>query len=277
MSGPMVPGPAAPAPAPAAVTPGPATPTPARRPAALSPLVRLFARGLLGRRRSLAVALLAASPILVGAILAFSGGLGRPETIVLEVFGTITLGLVIPLVALVLGTAVLGTAIDDGTITYLLVKPVPRRTIAAAALLVATAAAAGLTAPGVAVSGLLVLGPGGAQVVGATVVGGLLAGVLYAAVFVALSVVTSRALVAGLAYVLVWEGLVTTLLEGTRTLSIREYALAVVAALGGEAARVEEGAGVGLVTALVMSAVVLVGSFVVAAWRLGRFEVTEST
>jgi ABC-2 type transport system permease protein len=277
MSGPSVPGPAVPAPPPAAVAPGPAAPVPASRPAALSPLVRLFARGLLGRRRSLAVALLAASPILVGAILAFGGGFGRPETIVLEVFGTITLGLVIPLVALVLGTAVLGTAIDDGTIAYLLVKPVPRRTIAAAALLVATAAAAGLTAPGVAVSGFLVLGPGGAQVVGATVVGGLLAAVLYAAVFVALSVVTSRALVAGLAYVLVWEGLVTTLLEGTRTLSIREYALAVVAALGGEATRVEEGSGVGLVTAIVMSTVVLVGSYVVAAWRLGRFEVTEAT
>jgi ABC-2 type transport system permease protein len=248
-----------------------------RRPAALRPLVRLAARGLLGRRRSLAVALLAASPILVGAILAFGGGLGRPETIALEVFGTITLGLVIPLVALVLGTAVLGTAIDDGTITYLLVKPILRRTIAVAALLVAAAASAGLTAPGVAISGLLVLGPGGIQVVGATVVGGLLAAVLYAVVFVALSVVTSRALVAGLAYVLVWEGLVTTLLEGTRTLSIREYALAVVAALGGEAARVEEGSGVGLVTAVVMSAVVLAGSFAVAVWRLGRFEVTEAT
>lgn len=249
----------------------------ARRPAALRPLVRLAVRGLLGRRRSLAVALLAFSPVVVGAILAFGGGLGRPETIVLEVFGTITLGLVIPLVALVLGTAVLGTAIDDGTIAYLLVKPVPRATIAFAALLVAGAAAAGLTAPGVAVAGLLVLGPGGAPVVGATVVGGLLAAVLYAAVFVALSVVTSRALVAGLAYVLVWEGFVTTLLEGTRTLSIREYALAVVGALGGEAARVEEGAGVGLATAAAMSAIVLVGSFAIATWRLGRFEVTEAT
>ncbi len=250
---------------------------PVRRPAAFGPLVRLFARGLLGRRRTLAIALLAASPIFVGAILAFAGGLGRPETIALQVFSTITLGLVIPLVALVLGTAVLGTAIDDGTITYLLVKPVPRRTIAGAALLVATAASAGLTAPGVAISGLLVTGTGGAQVVVAMVAGGLLAAVLYAAVFVALSVVTSRALVAGLAYVLVWEGLVTTILEGTRTLSIREYAVAVVTTIGGEAARLEEWTGVGLPTALVMAAVVLAGSFVVAAWRLGRFEVTESS
>lgn len=245
------------------------------RPAAMGPLVRLAARGLLGRRRSAAVALLAASPILVGAILAIAGGLGSPETIALEVFGTITLGLVIPLVALVLGTAVLGTAIDDGTITYLLVKPVARRSIALSSLLVAAVAAAALTAPGVLISALLVVGPAGSALVVAMLLGGILAAVLYASVFVALSVVTSRALVVGLAYVLVWEGLITTLLEGTRVLSIREYALAVVGALGGEAARVEEGSGVGLATAVVMSAVLLVGSFVVASWRLARFEVSE--
>jgi ABC-2 type transport system permease protein len=259
---------------------GPATPArasaTARRPAALGPLVRLAARGLLGRRRTAAVALLAVSPILVGLVLALAGGLGSPEQLALEVFGTIALGLVIPLVALVLGTAVLGTAIDDGTIVYLLVKPVRRRTVGAAAMIVAATATALLTAIGVAGAGFLIAGPSSASVVAATVVGGIVAAVLYAAVFVALSVVTGRALVAGLAYVLVWEGLVTTLLEGTRLLSIREYALAIVGALGGEAARAEAGDGVAPITALVLSTVVLVASFAVATWRLGRFEVADA-
>ena len=41
----------------------------------------------------------------------------------------------------------------------------------------------------------------------------------YSAVFVALSLVTSRALVFGLAYVLIWEGVVAGLFAGTRTFS----------------------------------------------------------
>lgn len=255
---------------------GAAPVAPARRPpAALGPLVRLTTRGLLGRRRTAAVAILAVSPILVGLVLAIAGGLGDPERLALEVFSTIALGLVIPLVALVLGTAALGASIDDGTIVYLLVKPVARRTVGMAAMLVAATATAVLTSVGTVGAVVLVAGAGATSLVVATLLGGLLAAVLYAGVFVALSVVTGRALVVGLAYVLVWEGLVTTILEGTRLLSIREYALAVVGALGGEAARVEAGGGVEPLVALVLSAAVITGSFAVATWRLGRFEVAD--
>jgi ABC-2 type transport system permease protein len=125
------------------------------------------------------------------------------------------------------------------------------------------------------VSGLLVAGPGEITLVGATVVGGLVAAVLYAAVFVALSAWTSRALVIGLAYVLVWEGLITSLFEGTRALSIREYALAIVNALAGDASRMDTVGGVDATLAVVLAAVVLAGAFGVAAWRLARFEVSE--
>jgi ABC-2 type transport system permease protein len=259
--------------APAELAPGrsPAT----RVPAALGPLVRVIARGMLGRRRSLAVAVLAVSPILVGGILGMAGSLGDPATLALEVFGAIALGLVIPLVALVLGTAALGTAIDDGTIAYLLVKPVARRTIAGAALLVSTVVAAAMTAPGVLVAGLLVAGPGAAGLIGAMVSGGIVAAVLYGSVFVTLSLWTGRALVIGLAYILVWEGIVTSLLEGTRILSIREYALAVVGALGGEGAGAEAGSGVDPGVAAIMSVVVVAVSYVISSRLLNRFEVRD--
>ena len=56
----------------------------------------------------------------------------------------------------------------------------------------------------------------------------------YTAVFLALSLVTSRALIIGLAYVVVWEGVVAGLFAGTRAVSIRQHALAVAEALGGE-------------------------------------------
>ena len=56
-------------------------------------------------------------------------------------------------------------------------------------------------------------------------------GTAYAVAFTALGVVTSRALVVGLGYTLLWEGVLAGLLEGTRFLSIRQATLGVAAAL----------------------------------------------
>ena len=246
------------------------------RPAALGPLVRLTARGLLGRRRSLGVVALAAAPVLVAAIIAVAGGLGDREELALDVFSTITLGLVTPLAALILGTAALGTLIDDGTIVYLLVKPVPRWTAVLAAMLVAATATSVLTATAALLAGFLVLGLASPDLLAGMVAGAVLASVLYVAAFVTLSVFTSRALVVGLGYVLVWEGLVTSLLAGTRILSIREYALAVVTAVGGETPLGDSAAGVDLPVAVVLSIAVLGIAFALGAYRLSRFEVGEA-
>jgi ABC-2 type transport system permease protein len=257
---------------PPALAAGPDT----QRPAALGPLVRLTARGLLGRRRSLGVVALAAAPVLVCAILAIKGGLGKPEALALDVFTTITLGLVIPLAALIFGTAALGTLIDDGTIVYVLVKPVPRWTVVLAAVLVASVATAVLTVSATLVGGLLVLGLGSPGLLAGMVGGALLASVLYVVVFVTLSVYTGRALFLGLGYVLIWEGLVTSLLAGTRILSIREYAQAVVVALGGVSAEGSARGGVDLPVAAVLSLAVLVVAFALGARQLAHFEVSEA-
>jgi len=251
------------------------TPPPGR-PAALLPLVRLAAAGLLGRRRSLGVVLLAAAPILVAAIIAIGGGLGDAASLASDVFSTITLGLVIPLAALVFGTAALGTAIEDGTIVYLLVKPVPRGTAVLAAMLVAGAATALLAVGATLLPGLLLTGltePG--LLVGMSAAA-LLASLLYVVVFVTLSIITSRALLVGLAYVLLWEGLATTVLAGTRILSIREYATATMLALAGTTGTGGGQAAVDPPVALVLSIVVVVVAFLLGAWRLARFEVAEA-
>jgi ABC-2 type transport system permease protein len=242
---------------------------------AFGPLARVLARGLVGRRRSLGVLLLAAAPVALAAILAFAGGLGDPAEIALEVYATLTLALVTPLVALVLGTGVLGALIDDGTIVYLLVKPVPRRTVVLAAMVVAAAATSAVTVTSAALTALLLVGLASPGLVLGMVLGVALASVLYVVVFVALSVLTGRALVVGLGYVLVWEGIVTSFFAGTRILSIREYALAIVAALGGDtAAPVRE--GVELPVALLMAVLILGGGFVLGSRRLARFEVAEA-
>lgn len=247
----------------------------AGRPAAVAPLVRLMVRAMLGRRRSLGVALLAAVPVLVAFIMAVGGGLGAPATMAIDVFSTLTLGLAIPLIALILGTGALGTQIDDGTIVYLLLKPVPRRTVIIAAMLVAAPATAALALPATFLSGLLVLGTVAPELQAGMVLGAFLASTVYGTVFVTLSVVTGRALVLGLGYLLIWEGLVTSLLPGTQVLSIREYALAIVAAVSAMNPA-GPGSGVDPLVAVVAAAVVLVAAVILGVWRLANFEISEA-
>ena len=62
----------------------------------------------------------------------------------------------------------------------------------------------------------------------------LVGGSAYAVAFMALSVFTSRAFLLGLAYVLIWEGVLSGLLEGTKFLSIRQATLGLAAALGAD-------------------------------------------
>ncbi len=80
---------------------------------------------------------------------------------------------------------------------------------------------------------------------------------------------TARALVAGLVYVLIWEGALGGLLEGTRFLSIRQATLGLVAGLGGQFDREPIQAGV---AAAVITTAIL-ASLTITAWRLARFEV----
>ena len=115
-----------------------------------------------------------------------------------------------PLVALILGTAALGSEIEDGTVVYLLIKPIPRWLVAFAKILVAVAADGRCSSSrSTLLTGLLIGGTGSESLDDHVRVRRRLrwsAASAYASVFVALSALTSRALIIGLAYVLIWEG-----------------------------------------------------------------------
>src|SRR6185436_3537976 len=162
-------------------------------------------RGLLGRRRTLLLVLLAGLPVLIALLVRLSGG--RPDADRV-------------LVALIVGTAAIGSEIDDGTAVYLMIKPIPRWRIAVSKILVAAGLTSILVVPAVVITGALL----GSRTDTATTIVGfgiacLVGGSAYAAAFVALSAFTSRALLLGLAYVLIWEGVLSGLLEGTKFLS----------------------------------------------------------
>ncbi|HET7581273.1 MAG TPA: ABC transporter permease subunit [Candidatus Limnocylindria bacterium] len=238
-------------------------------------IARITLRQLLSRRRTLLLLLLAGLMLLVALGLRIGAEpVNRPHAAarLLEVFGTATL---MPLVALLFGTATLGAELEEGTAIYLLAKPVPRWQTLLTKLVVAAACSIALTSIPVLLAGLIA-GAGIGLAVAfalATAVGSL----VYCAIFVALSLITGRALVFGLGYVLIWEGVLAGLFAGTQTFSVRQHTLALADALSDVPSTVFS-APLPLGTALVVGGAVLVLATVIGIRRLARIEIAgEST
>ena len=238
---------------------------------AFGALVSVTLRGLLGRRRIVLMVVLAALPVLVGLLIRLGGGRSDAP----EILDSLVIRTVLPLIALVIGTSTIGSEIEDGTAVFLLAKPIARWRVALAKLVVAAGLTAALTVPPILITGLLVGGFGGGSV--ATGFGFALAamagGSAYAVAFAALGAITTRALVVGLGYTLLWEGVLAGLLDGTRFLSIRQATLGVAAALTGEDVGVD---ALEPVVAAAILVVVIVGGFLVTARALARFQVRSA-
>ncbi len=230
-------------------------------------LIRLTLRALLGRRRSLLLVLLAALPILVALLARIGGGTPNEAGIV----DLLVVRTVLPLTALVFGTAALGSELDDGTAVYILTKPIPRWQVVLAKLIVAGGLTAALTAASAFVTGLLIgSGPDSFGLTAAFTIAVAIGSFAYVAAFLAVSVLTSRALIIGLFYTLIWEAALAGLLAGTRILSIREATLGLGRTLA-PAGTLK--AGLDTAPAVALVAIVLVGGFLLASRRLARFEV----
>ncbi len=232
-------------------------------------LAAITLRALLNRRRTILLALLGLLLVGITALYRLSDPTPAEALDVTQrLLGDLGIGVLLPLVAVIVGTGALGSELDDGTIVYLLAKPVPRWRILIVKLVVAWLVTVALVAPAIWVAGMI--GNGDAQMALGFAAAAVVGGLEYTAVFVAVSLVTSRALIIGLAYVVVWEGVVAGLFEGTRAISIRQHALAVAEAVGGsDAAGIAE-----LGTAFAVGAAVAV-TVVAAAIGVRRLERVE--
>lgn len=232
-------------------------------------IARITARALVGRRRFLL--LLPLPLLLVGlAVLSDSLGATAPEWVPPVVLG-LGFGVVLPVMALIIGTGVLGSEIDDGTIVHILAKPLPRREIILAKLVVAVATTAVTVGVPMYVCGLI--GRSG-QLAVALALASALGALAYCALFLALSLLTRRPVLVGLLYVLIWEGVLGNLFTGTRVLSIRQYVITVADRL---AATDMLTGRVSLPLALIMAAVFTVATTVLAIDRLRSFSVAGET
>jgi ABC-2 type transport system permease protein len=235
---------------------------------AVTAIASVTLRALLGRRRTLLMLLLAGAPVLLGLIVRADGE--RPRALVPALEGLIVTS-VLPLVALVIGTPALGSELDDGTAVHILTKPIPRSAIVVPKLLVAAGLTAAMLVPSTVLAGVLIGGTGSRElaITFAFALAALIGSFVYSAIFVALSAATSRGLVIGLGYSLLWEGVLSGALPGTQLFSVREYLRGIVSAIGPKDSLVSVVGAQGFVLAAVAFVVVTA----LACIRLARFEI----
>ncbi|REE98167.1 ABC transporter permease subunit [Thermomonospora umbrina] len=224
-------------------------------------------RAMLGRRR---VLLLFALPML---LLVLAAGLRIGDFSDLDVSAGVlqqfALATLLPLLALIAGTGVIGPEIDDGQIMYILTKPIPRHVVVLTKLLVANLLVVVFAVIPTLMAGMVMSGTTAGVGVAFTV-GTLVAGVAYTSVFVALAVASRNAVTIGLLYALVWESLLGNYAPGARSASIQQWGLSITDALTSTAA-VE--ASVRTPVAALLLATVTIGATALAAMRLRTLSV----
>lgn len=229
----------------------------------------ITARGLFGRRRAL---LLFPLPLLlIGlAVICRTNNVNPTQWGTAVIMG-LGLAVVLPVTALIVGTGVLGSEVDDGTIVHILTKPLPRRDIILAKLAVAVSVTAVTAAVPLFIAGALA---DSVRLGLALSAGAALGACAYTAFFLLLSLLTRRPVLLGLVYILVWEGLLGRFVSGTRVLSIEQYVITIadkIAPTGILEARVSP------TVSIVMAAIFVVGCAVAAVDRLRSFSMAGET
>ena len=231
-----------------------------------STIARLAFQSLVGQKRWWVLVALPLLLILLSVLVqALTDEAGSAFEAIIVVFG---LGLVLPLVALLVTTGVLGPEIDDGSIVYLLSKPISRHVIALSKLAVAVGVTIVLGAGSLLVSGLVLASDTGQAL--AVGVGAAVAGAAYCSAFVMLSAINRHGMVTGLIYALVFEGLLASWLSGLRYLSVSAFGRRIAEGLDGSLSLVA--GNLPLVYAWLASLVVIVAGAYVAGLRLSRFQ-----
>ena len=234
-------------------------------------------RQLFAKRRLYLAAAFALAPVAISLVFRFtSNDLANASVPFLtSLLREIVVGTLLPIAALVFGTTAFGGEIDDGTLVYLLVKPLARWRVVLTKYVVATACTLAVMTPAIILPWLVVRNADlPLQFTLAFLAGATVGAVVYSAIFVTLGLTTRRALVIGLIYVIGLEIVWSRLINGIKSLSVREFAIAVTKEVGNGAVQISD-AVVKMSTVWTMGTILLVAAIAIAIRSLSRYEIAE--
>ena len=195
----------------------------------MGPVFGQSLRQLTGRWRLTLIFLLAALPVGLAVIVFFAASDDDTfdDNFINVLLDGMLVAAILPIVTMALSTAAFGNELEDRTLSYLVLRPISRWRIAMPKFLASIAISGPLLiASGVAAA---LLGFDGSVRAALAVGVAILAGVVaYAAVFTWLGLLTNRAIAFALLYVLLWEGVIGSFLQGVNYLSVRGYTLAIM-------------------------------------------------
>lgn len=222
------------------------------------------------------MAFLVVLPMIFAMVFASRGPLsGDPVQFLVGRYDQLVLTVAVPILSLLLGTSAFAAESNDGTLMYLVTTTTPRWWIVLVRMMFAAVLSAGLSWLAVWGAGRIATGPSDPMdVTRAFSAAAALGAATYAAGFTAIALVTKRALVGGLAYVLFWEGILSNTFPALNFLSVRQWMLAVAASLT-EATSKQLASGPSLKNALIGSATVAVVALIIATRRLARPRLTR--
>lgn len=245
----------APAPFSTPAAPGAGGGRPGPRPTdAFIAVYQLILRSVATRGRLVGIGLLAAMFVVVGVLV----GSLSPEEPLRAATGYVNASVttIIPVAVLVFGAGTIGDLIDDGTLVYLWLRPVPTWVHVTAAWL----ATVTISLPLVGLPTLLaaaVISTDSGVLIGAAL-SSVVAVAAYSALFVVGGIRFRRALPWGLAYILIWEGFVAVAGKTASKLAIRSYTRSILSAETGERIKLASfSLGTGILVPLVIALVVL--------------------
>ena len=230
---------------------------------------RTVLRQLLSRGRIFALSLLGIAVVVVAALIGAADSSDDPLETGVSVVADLGFTLIVPIITLVFASAALGDMRDDGTLVYLWLRPMDRLPIVVGAFAAAVTLSLPLTAvPMVATA--VALDAGGA-LVSATLIAVVVAVLAYAALFVLFGLFTKNAIVWGIAYILIWEGLAAAIGNFAARLAVRGYTRSILTDRTGVELDL---ADLSQTWGIVVPLSIAVGALSLAAVRLNRLDVT---
>ena len=229
-----------------------------------SHIYRVVVRSQISPGRLLALAGLSGVAILLAFV---ARAADDPVTVATRSVATYGTNIFVPFIALSLGSAALGDLVEDRTLVYLWLRPVPRYSVAAAAMAAVVSVVAPIT---VAVMTVAAVITGVDELVVATAVATALAVFAYSGIFVALGLRFKRSLLIGLGYIAIWELLMSRLGDWFARLSVRSYPMSILSDATGVEMRLADRS---TLTSYIVPLAIGIAGLAYTSWRLTRTEI----